>query len=128
MNKTIAVILSALLVTASLSGCYGLQFLRDRTGEDGGDYEEDMTVAIPGTFPEIDDYPANTIPVPEITEPLTVQEVNVRPAEWVSVQWESYSSPYFTLKIPSGWQVGRVDGVRPRVQHVAVGGHGSGVF
>ena len=105
MNKTIAVILSALLVTASLSGCYGLQFLRDRTGEDGGDYEEDMTVAIPGTFPEIDDYPANTIPVPEITEPLTVQEVNVRPAEWVSVQWESYSSPYFTLKIPSGWQV-----------------------
>ena len=50
MKHTLAVILSALLVTASFSGCYGLQFLRDLTGEEGGDYEEDMTVAIPGTF------------------------------------------------------------------------------
>ncbi len=107
MKKTIAVILSAMLAAASLSGCYGLGFLRDFLADDEEDYE-DMTVDIPGTFPEIDDYPKNTIPVPELTELPTapaVQEVNVRPAEWASVQWEPYSSPYFTLKIPSGWQV-----------------------
>ena len=107
MKKTIAVILSAMLAAASLSGCYGLGFLQDFLADDEEDYE-DMTVDIPGTFPEIDDYPKNTIPVPELTELPTapaVQEVNVRPAEWASVQWEPYSSPYFTLKIPSGWQV-----------------------
>ena len=107
MKKTIAVILSAMLAAASLSGCYGLGFLQDFLADDEEDYE-DMTVDIPGTFPEIDDYPKNTIPVPELTELQTapaVQEVNVRPAEWASVQWEPYSSPYFTLNIPSGWQV-----------------------
>ena len=108
MKHTLAVILSALLVTASFSGCYGLQFLRELTDENGEDYEEDMTAFYPDSFPEIDDYPANTIPVPEITEVQTVpkiQEVDVRPAEWAAVQWEAYSSPYFTLQIPSGWQV-----------------------
>ena len=107
MKKTIAVILSAMLAAASLSGCYGLGFLQDFLADDEEAYE-DMTVDIPGTFPEIDDYPKNTIPVPELTELQTapaVQEVNVRPAEWASVQWEPYSSPYFTLNIPSGWQV-----------------------
>ena len=107
MKKTIAVILAAMLAAASLSGCYGLGFLQDFLADDEEAYE-DMTVDIPGTFPEIDDYPKNTIPVPELTELQTapaVQEVNVRPAEWASVQWEPYSSPYFTLNIPSGWQV-----------------------
>ncbi|MBP5231611.1 MAG: hypothetical protein ILO68_07760 [Clostridia bacterium] len=32
-------------------------------------------------------------------------EYNVRPAEWASVEWENYSSLYFTLTIPKGWEV-----------------------
>lgn len=33
------------------------------------------------------------------------REVSVRPAEWASVQWQPYSCAYFTLSVPTGWQV-----------------------
>ena len=32
-------------------------------------------------------------------------DFTVKPAEWASVEWEQYSSPYFTLTIPKGWEV-----------------------
>ena len=102
MKRTIAAILSALLAATSLSGCYGLQFLRGLTGANHADYENDMPAPVPDSYPEIDDYPANSIPVPEAPG---IQGVNVRLADWAAVQWESYSSQYFTLNIPSGWQV-----------------------
>ena len=37
----------------------------------------------------------------------TAETVNytVRSAEWVNIEWEQYSSPYFTLSIPKGWKV-----------------------
>lgn len=39
------------------------------------------------------------------TRPDPLANVNVRPAEWTNVEWESYSNPYFTLTIPKGWEV-----------------------
>ena len=57
------------------------------------------------TYPT-DEYPTDDGSLSGETEPVPpAQDVNVRPAEWASVQWEPYSNAYFTLNVPSGWKV-----------------------
>ena len=104
MKKIIAIILSALLVTFSLTGCYGLGFLGNLLNDDTEDYE-DIEIETTDFVPSTEESTTNYVYYPEETQPPAIENVNVRPAEWASVQWEPYSNQYFTLQIPSGWQV-----------------------
>ncbi|MBQ1921867.1 MAG: hypothetical protein II188_05010, partial [Ruminococcus sp.] len=104
MKKIIAIILSALLVTFSLTGCYGLGFLGNLLIDDTEDYE-DIEIETTDFVPSTEESTTKYVYYPEETQPPAIENVNVRPAEWASVQWEPYSNQYFTLQIPSGWQV-----------------------
>ena len=104
MKKIIAIILSALLVTFSLTGCYGLGFLGNLLIDDTEDYE-DIEIETTDFVPSTEESTTNYVYYSYETQPPAIENVNVRPAEWASVQWEPYSNQYFTLQIPSGWQV-----------------------
>ena len=104
MKKIIALILSALVVTFSLTGCYGLGFLGNFLNDDTEDYE-DIEIETTDFVPSTEESTTKYVYYPEETQPPAIENVNVRPAEWASVQWEPYSNQYFTLQIPSGWQV-----------------------
>ena len=41
----------------------------------------------------------------EESAPAETPEVNVRMGEWTDVEWEQYTSVYFTIMIPKGWEV-----------------------
>ena len=102
MKKTLAVILSAMLIAASLSGCGGLRMLNNLLGDDGEDFEDiDVTDYVPST----EEPSTGWTYYPEGTQAPEPENVSIRPAEWAAVQWEPYSCEYFTLQIPSGWQV-----------------------
>lgn len=96
MKKAMAIILSALLISFSLAGCGNNSVSSTSTSEVSSN-------AATAFVSEIDDIPVITEVVTE--EMPIVTEVNVRPAEWEAVQWEPYYNQYFTLYIPSGWQV-----------------------
>lgn len=51
--------------------------------------------------------PAPSVPTPTQPGSSPAQPVNftVRDGDWETVQWESYSNVYFTLRIPKGWKV-----------------------
>ena len=80
---------------AALAGCVSINI-----NDDGGNVTSEPSA-------EIDDYPADIIEtlVPEAETTAPIREVSVRPAEWVNVQWQPYSCAYFTVNVPSGWQV-----------------------
>lgn len=94
MKKVFSVMLCLLFVSATLTGCYGF-------GYNNMLYDDELADAAP--FEDIDDYPYESDFIYE--EYPTAAEVSVRPAEWAAVEWEPYSCAYFTLYIPSGWQV-----------------------
>lgn len=102
MKKGIGIILVALLLSGVLTGCYGF-------GIDSFGNQEALPTGeiddFPNAYPTVsypDDFPFDeSIP----KEEETPAEVYVRPAEWANVQWEPYTSTYFTIYIPSGWQV-----------------------
>lgn len=96
MKKSIAVLLAALCISGAMSGCFGRRYLPDGDNPETPELETTL-------LEDIGDLPAETVGL--ITEPPASAEVNVRPADWVSVQWEPYTCAYFTLYVPSGWNV-----------------------
>lgn len=38
-------------------------------------------------------------------DPPAPASLNIKLADWASVEWTEYTSPYFTLRIPKGWEV-----------------------
>lgn len=115
MKKILSLILTALLISASASGCYtaipntqtetenippkedaSLISDVDDTNEKSMESSED--VISPESTPLISEEPSAASRNP-------ADEINVRPTEWQSVEWEDYSNQYFTLKLPKGWQV-----------------------
>lgn len=50
--------------------------------------------------------PASSVNPGTVTsQPATTTAVKVRDAEWNTIKWTKYESPYFTLSIPEGWTV-----------------------
>ena len=47
----------------------------------------------------------DTTEEPEPDTSPALPEVRIRNAEWTDVEWEDWSGPYFTLRIPKGWKV-----------------------
>ena len=93
MRRIHALILVLILISASLSGCFGM----NRSMDPGG-------VQIPyWDSPQIEDTPIVPTDLPTTTP--AAPEVTVRPAEWTQVEWQPYSCAYFTLNVPYGWQV-----------------------
>ena len=94
MKKTIAAVLSALLLTASAAGC-------------GTDVDHDAALPTTTEPKEVSALESAPTTYPESTaQPTTAPAaVNVRPAAWASVQWQQYACELFTLTIPAGWQV-----------------------
>ena len=90
MKRTLCILLAlTLAVLFGACGAINISF---------NDSKQPQTDALPATEAEL---PTFDEPDPE-PEPV---EVNVRPADWVQLQWQPYESPYFTLNIPAGWQV-----------------------
>ena len=87
LKKYPALILAVIIIAVSLTGCFNYRFNK------GGEAE-----GYPGDV--YDDYPNYNS---DIKAP--VGDISIRPAEWTNVTWEPYSCTYFTLNIPSGWQV-----------------------
>ena len=86
--KKLLLLIICVLIIVSLSSC---GFLRRN---DQNIYEQIPT-----------DYPYTDMTTPPLTIQAETVNVNVRPAEWESVEWEPYSNQYFTLVIPKGWTV-----------------------
>ena len=94
MKKVFPIILSASMAMMLLTGCLRI----NRTPQMPTDATFDTNE--PTTVSETED---NSV---YVTDPPTAPvSVNVRPADWVSVEWQPYSCAYFTLNIPAGWQV-----------------------
>ena len=47
---------------------------------------------------------------PQPITPAVPANVSIRSGGWNDVEWEQYSSQYFTVMIPKGWQVTSADG------------------
>lgn len=92
IRRLITIALIAVFAATTLTGCFTITI----NGDEGEQSTEAPTVEI------AESTSAATIPA---ATAAPVKEVSVRPAEWESVQWQPYSSAYFTLYIPSGWQV-----------------------
>ncbi len=76
------------------------------TGNEAGNSSETSPsgfVSISGDVTESGDKPTTSAetsaPIPDFST------LNIRPAAWENVEWENYSSTYFTLQIPKGWNV-----------------------
>ena len=94
MKRLLSVLLAAAIVVFILTGCSGMFF-----GRQGGQgYYENYPIG-ETSYDVTDDYPA------EYPTSMSIDEVQIKPAAWASVQWTSYQSDYFTLTIPSDWQV-----------------------
>ncbi len=94
MKRIDALILTLILISAFLGGCY--------YGVNQNQYPDE-----PQT-PDLESSNIEKTPIVQTDPPATVSpapEVTVRPAEWVQVEWQPYSCAYFTLYIPNGWQV-----------------------
>ena len=98
MKKLISTAL-CLILAAMLSGCSLFPFAKVLNPDQA---PEDIPSTANATYELPDDY--TTAPVTQAPAP-TAAEVNIRPAEWASVQWQPYQNQYFTLQIPAGWQV-----------------------
>ena len=98
MKKLISTAL-CLFLAATLSGCSLFPFAKVLNPDQA---PEDIPGTTDATYELPDDY--TTAPVAQAPVP-TAAEVNIRPAEWASVQWQPYQNQYFTLQIPAGWQV-----------------------
>ena len=108
MNKKIISLILCILFTAStLFGCSFVPKALKGEQLDNDDSDDTLAASADDTS-ELPQTDASELPLsePETTEPHNkTEEVNVRPAEWSAVEWEDYSSQYFTLKIPKGWKV-----------------------
>ena len=69
--------------------------------------QDETQSALPsGAVPsgQISQTPAGQDPV-EPSDYVLPANYTVRAAEWTDIEWEQYTSPYFTLTIPKGWEV-----------------------
>lgn len=117
MKKTATLLLLAALLLTACSDKSG-----SLSGAPTGGASATAPAADPLTPGPGSDAPAPTAPAPSVPTPTTpapsvptptqpgsspAQPVNftVRDGDWETVQWESYSNVYFTLRIPKGWKV-----------------------
>ena len=95
MKKAFPIILSVLMIPVVFAGCSSIFRMPTVTNDDPEQ-----------TAPTISEIEESTESKVYLTEPPTAPpSIDVRPAEWVSVEWQPYSCAYFTLSIPAGWQV-----------------------
>ena len=124
MKKILSLLAAAAVTVLAVSGCTVTDedaMKKAAQSETELQSEIDITTVEASTESETE----ITEPETEVTEAKTeastaapVKEVSVRPAEWVNVEWESYSNQYFTLSIPKGWNV-QWDGNASRLQWMA---------
>lgn len=93
LKKLLSAALAFIITAGLFSGCVSVSV-------NGPAYKEDATLSVTDGVPSGTNDSTNAA---ETEAPA--REVSVRPAEWVSVQWQPYSCAYFTLSVPVGWQV-----------------------
>ncbi len=119
MKRTPLFLLSAIILLGCFTGCAGTSLqpgnLPDQSSADQTGTVSDNS---PGESPASSQISSDDKQESSAAEPQTSVQTssastpaasetnyNIRPAEWASVKWTQYSSPYFTLTIPEGWQV-----------------------
>ncbi len=111
MKKIIAVIIS-LFTLFTVSACKPANVAQTEADKTAETAAETKQGTVTNAATKADTETAETTK-PE-TNPETVTdaqtqaktpEYTVRAAEWAAVEWEQYTSPYFTLTIPRGWHV-----------------------
>ena len=103
---------AALLMTAAVSGCAGSGSASEREPSEASIPENTGETEVVRSNEETSPAESDVIPSEEMPEGSAeagsndpAPEYSIRPAEWAAVEWERYSSPYFTLNLPKGWQV-----------------------
>lgn len=124
MKRRSAIILSAMLILGCFTGCSNTpaqnstpaQTASDKTSEQTADSDQStagdtgQTDTSQGQPEGSENTSAQTSAAPAEASTAaapkhTIDEYTPRSADWVNIQWTQYTSPYFTLMIPSGWNV-----------------------
>ena len=115
MKRSIVILIACTLLLPFCTACgdsaesSGGQRKSGRTEKQSTETAEETIPTYPEedeTYWNPDDPPYGESEATDISDiPQDIANYEVRPAEWMDIQWTQYQCAYFTLMIPEGWQV-----------------------